>query len=47
MVVKIMVPIREILGLCWGSMGDNGKENGHYHNGLNLQIYPCQGARLI
>ena len=29
-VVKIMVPIRVILGLYWGYMGDNGKENGNY-----------------
>ena len=27
MVVKIMVPIRVILGLYWGYMEDNGKEN--------------------
>ena len=31
---KIMVPIREILGLYWGCMGENGKENGNYYNGL-------------
>ena len=29
-----MVPIRVILGLYWGYMGDNGKENGNYYNGL-------------
>ena len=34
MVVKIMVPIKVILGLYWGFMGDNGKENGNYYNGL-------------
>ena len=33
-VVKIMVPIRVILGLYWGSMGDNGKEHGNYYNGF-------------
>ena len=29
-----MVPIRVILGLYWGSMGDDGKENGNYYNGF-------------
>ena len=29
-----MVPIRVILGLYWGYMGDNGKENGNYYNGF-------------
>ena len=29
-----MVSIRVILGLYWGYMGDNGKENGNYYNGL-------------
>ena len=29
-----MVPIRVLLGLYWGSMGDTGKENGNYYNGL-------------
>ena len=29
---KMMV--RVILGLYWGSMGDNGKENGNYYNGF-------------
>ena len=32
--LKIMVTIRVTLGLYWGSMGDNGKENGNYYNGL-------------
>ena len=27
-VVKIMVPIRVILGVYWRYMADNGKENG-------------------
>ena len=26
--------IREIVGLHWGCMGDNGKENGNYYNGF-------------
>ena len=30
-VVKIMVPIRVMVGL----FGDNGKENGNYYNGLH------------
>ena len=34
MVVKIMVPIRIILGGYWGYMGDNEKGNGNYYNGL-------------
>ena len=33
-----MVPIKAILGkivgLYWGCIGDNGKENGNYYNGL-------------
>ena len=29
-----MVPIRVILGLYWGYMGENGKENGNYYIGL-------------
>ena len=28
-----MVRIRVILGLYWGYMGDNGKENGNYYMG--------------
>ena len=27
-------PVRVILGLHCGYMGDNGKENGNYYNGL-------------
>ena len=34
MVVKIMVPIRVILGLYWGYTGDNKKENENYYIGL-------------
>ena len=34
MVVKIMVPIKGILGFYWGYIGDNGKENGNYYSGL-------------
>ena len=33
-VVKIMVPVGAILGLYRGYLGDNGKENGNYYNGL-------------
>ena len=33
-VVKIMVPIRVMLGSYWGYMGDNGKENRNYYHGL-------------
>ena len=29
-----MIAIGVILGLYWGHMGDNGKENGNYYNGL-------------
>ena len=25
---------RVILGLYWGNIGDNGKENGSYYNGV-------------
>ena len=35
-----MVPIRVILGLYWGYMGDNGKENGNYYS-----ILGCRGFR--
>ena len=40
-VVKIMVPIRVILRLYWGSMGDSGKENGNDYSiiGCNGQNY--------
>ena len=31
-----MVPIRVILGLYWGYMGDNGKENGNYSIGFRV-----------
>ena len=29
-----MVPNRVLLGLYWGYMGDNGKENGNYYSGF-------------
>ena len=38
-VVKIMVPIRVILGLHWGSMGDNGKENGNYYSIIGIILW--------
>ena len=41
-VVKTMVPIRVILGIYWGCMGDNGKENGNYCSILGLYLGGCQ-----
>ena len=29
-----VIGIRVLLGLYWGSMGDNGKDNGNYYHGL-------------
>ena len=41
MFVKIMVPVRVILGLYWGYMGDNGKEDGNYYIGvIYIYIHP-------
>ena len=37
-----MVPIRVILGLYWGYMGDNGKENGNYYSILGSYLGGCQ-----
>ena len=28
--------IQGILGICWGSRGDNGQENGNYQSGLRV-----------
>ena len=39
-----------ILGLYWGYMGDNGKENGNYYNGLYgclLMHFRVCGALLV
>ena len=41
-VVKILVPIRVILGLYWGCMGNNGKGNGNYCSILGLYLGGCQ-----
>ena len=30
----VVVKIKVTLGLYWGYMGDNGKENGNYYDGL-------------
>ena len=38
-----MVPIRVILGLYWGYIGDNGKENGNYYSMLKLGLYENEG----
>ena len=40
--LRSMVPIRVILGLYWGYMGDNGKENGNYYSILGLYLGGCQ-----
>ena len=37
-----MVPIRVLLGLYWGYMGDNGKENGNYYSILGSYLGGCQ-----
>ena len=34
------VPIKVILGLHWGYVGDNGKDNGNYYDGL-YEWAPC------
>ena len=34
-----MVPIRVILGLYWGYMGDNGKENGNYYSIIGIILW--------